>query len=91
MPMSGSRNWLILYGHNEFFPRTRKTSRWARNSSIRSGVPWGASWFGGDDFAVFPGEQGQVPAFVFGADFLGHGFGGGLATGNKRGLLTGGS
>jgi hypothetical protein len=28
---------------------------------------------------------------VFGADFFGHGFGGGLATGNKRGLLTGGS
>ena len=51
----------------------------------------GCSGFGGDDFAVFPGEQGQVPAFVFGAEFLGHGFGGGMAAGNKRGLLTGGS
>ncbi len=47
------------------------------------------SWFGGDDFAVFPREQGEVPAFVFGAELLGHGFGGGLAAGDECGLLIG--
>ena len=47
------------------------------------------SRFGGDDFAVFPRKQGEIPAFVFGAEFFGHGFGGGLATGKKCGLLFG--
>ena len=37
------------------------------------------SQLGGDDLAVFPREQGEVPALVFGAEFLGHGLGGGLA------------
>jgi hypothetical protein len=47
------------------------------------------SGFGGDDFAVFPREQGEVPAFMFGTEFFGHGSGGGLATGNECGLLFG--
>jgi hypothetical protein len=40
----------------------------------------GISGFGGDDFAILPRKQGEVPAFVIGSEFFGHGFGGGLAT-----------
>ena len=32
-------------------------------------------WSGGDDLAIFPGEEGEVPAFVISYEFLCHGFG----------------
>lgn len=54
--------------------------------SVEKSTEYRLSRFGGDDLAVFPRDQEQVPAFVLGAEFLGHGCGGGLAAEDSRGV-----
>lgn len=63
------------------------SQKWGEGAKIYRDV-W--SWLGGDDFTVFPSEQGEVPAFVLGTEILGHGLGGGSATEDGRMRLLGG-